>query len=304
MRPRERAFQGRLDTEAAAGYQVRRFVSRPYPKFLRAILARDRTVKRLMILAAILLPSCAAPNLAGPTSSFVSHQVVQNADCTARAFRIDIEEKERPEPKARYTLSPLPLDERGLIPHQFPFPPTSATETAVLKRDSQFTYFGPAEVFCEFTVLVRVYRPGYRTIEIRAGDKTREWHWVPADFLEQEKAIDALLGVQPGPDGRWGGWWKHGVRAPHSELGGSTWPGGQTIGDYGLQPGSVSAKHREALLFAAGEYERLAKSCTTNSPTLEKARHRLERKAAQMNRYTDELTTEEFWRKQANPTTR
>jgi hypothetical protein len=232
-------------------------------------------VKRLLILAAVLLPSCATPALVLPKPDSIPEQIVPNPDGTVRAFRIDIEEMNRLEPKARYTLSPIPLDERGAIPMQMPI-----------------TYLGLGR-YSENSLIVRVYRPGFLTIEIKPGDDPRRPPWIRADRFEQEMAIDVLLGVE-----RTAGkakWWELKAVAPHSELAGS-WPdASRTLGDYGLEPGSVSPMHREVLLFAASEYERLALVANENE-----ARQRLERKASQMKRYADELTTEESYRRQAN----
>lgn len=51
--------------------------------------------------------------------------------------------------------------------------------------------------------------------------------------------------------------------------------------------------HREVLLFAAGEYKRVAAIMPD-----EKARERLGWKAAQIRGYADALTTEEYYRRQ------
>jgi hypothetical protein len=259
-------------------------------------------MRRVLIFAAILLPSCVAPNLVtSPAVIDVSAQVVPNPDGTARAFRVDIEEKEQSEPKARYTLSPIPLDEHGWIPQQLPLPSTT-NAGYIVKRGPKYTEYVSGEVRSDYAVLVRIYRPGYHTIEIRPGERIHQWHWIKADHLEQEKAIDALLGLLGLPtDEKIGGWWDSGALSPQSELCGSPFPiGFRTLGDSGLQPGSVSASHREILLFATGEYERLAKTLLAYSPGMEKLRGRLEAKASQMKRYADELTTEEFYQKQSS----
>jgi hypothetical protein len=239
-------------------------------------------LKRLLILAAVLLPSCATPALVLPKADFIPEQIVPNPDNNVRAFRIDIEEFNRLEPKARYTLSPIPIDEHGLIPTQHPI------EFFAFPRNY-------TNIF-----LVRVYRPGFLTIEIKPGDDTRRPPWIRADRFEQEMAIDVLLGIERrfGNEG-----WESGETKPRSEilnLGSSSvrnsW---KTLGDYGLQPGTVSQLHRDVLLFAASEYARLATVSNENE-----ARQRLERKAAQIRRYADELTTEEFYRKQSDANSR
>ncbi len=250
-------------------------------------------MKRLLILAAVLLPSCATPALVIPKPDFISEQIIPNPDGAARAFRVDIEEFKRLEPKARYTLSAIPLDERGLMPAQHSQPATRA-EGIVIGKSEEKTTLTLAEVRAEHSVIVRVYRPGFLTVEIKPGEDQHRTSWIRADRFEQEMAIDVLLGVE-----RVYGkarWWELIPVMPHSELAGSSWPdASRTLGDYGLEPGSVSPAHRGVLLFAASEYARLA------VVTEEKeARLRLERKASQMKRYADELTSEEFYRRQAN----
>jgi hypothetical protein len=77
------------------------------------------------------------------------------------------------------------------------------------------------------SVAVRLYRPGFRLVEIKPGDPADRATWEAATGLEaQEAALDNLFGLK-GERGR-------------------------------LEPGSASAAHREALLFGASEYDRLA----------------------------------------------
>ena len=72
------------------------------------------------------------------------------------------------------------------------------------------------------SVVVRLYRPGYDLVEIGPWEGTNRVEWKPtADLLAQKNAIDTLF------------------------------PGKQ-------EAGSTSKTHREALLFGASEYERLA----------------------------------------------
>jgi hypothetical protein len=247
----------------------------------------------LLVFAAVLLPSCTMPDLAVPTKpDFVSEVRISNPNGDVRAFRIDIEEKDRSEPKARHTLAPIPLDERGLIPAQVHSPPTDGPVHTLL---------GPVEVRSQYSVLVRAYRPGYLTIDIKPGAETRWLHWVRADSFEQEMAIDVLLGVERRIGKK--GWWEWGYQGVQSELVQvsvcRTCDKYLSLGDQGLQPGSVSKTHREVLLFAASEYERLAIVAAD-----QEARQRLKSKASQMKRYADEITTDEFYGRQSNVTSR
>jgi hypothetical protein len=72
------------------------------------------------------------------------------------------------------------------------------------------------------SVSVRLYRPGYELVEVHAWENVTRIAWNPvADVEGQERTLDNLV----------------------------TWP---------LEAGSASGAHRQALLFAASEYDRLA----------------------------------------------
>ncbi len=91
----------------------------------------------------------------------------------------------------------------------------------------------------EHGVTLRFYRPGYETIAFKPGEGMRELQWQKAPDLDaQIKALDDLF---RGP-------------APNkSKL--------ITVQKV-LEPGTKSAAQREALLFGAGEYQRLARDLT------------------------------------------
>ena len=72
------------------------------------------------------------------------------------------------------------------------------------------------------TISVRLYRPGYEIVELKSWALFHEIQWKPAETIEaQSKAIDDLVAGE-------------------------------------LELGGVAKEHREALLFAAKEYKRLA----------------------------------------------
>src|SRR5262249_40397039 len=95
---------------------------------------------------------------------------------------------------------------------------------------------------------VRLYRPGYKLIEIQSWQLATPVAWVRAKDIEhREKAIDELLATP--------GWQQDLLRPTIPELAkeeerkhGKPW------GFEQLAPGNHSAAHRGALLFAAGEY--------------------------------------------------
>lgn len=115
-------------------------------------------------------------------------------------------------------------------------------------------------------VRIRLYRPGWETIEVGPGEKAE---WQPAATPEQqEEAVDALLSTHE-HDSSVGmftrGRMEEGPEPPH-DLRRFRF----------LAAGTVSQAHREALLFAADEYTRLAGHARDRAVL----RTRLEKKAA------------------------
>ena len=229
-------------------------------------------MKRLLILVAVLWPNCTGClHYAYPTAIHVPELTVPNPDGSVHAFRVDIDTTERPPEgvKTRYTLSRIPIDARGQIPSQLEIAPA----TGVL---NPFGFKDTTVEHNQYTMVVRAYRPGYKTIEVKAWEKSRELQWMPAaDLLAQEKAIDDLLGAPGGDD-----------KIPW-------WPGlasRELTPTSPLQPGGASSLHRQALQFASGEYNRLAKSPLASAPTMQDVRQRLTQKAVWLWRYADEAT--------------
>lgn len=240
-------------------------------------------MKRLLFLAAVLLPNCTGcVAFAYPTLVHVPELAVPNPDGSVHAFRVDVDTTTTAPNavKTQYTLSRIPIDARGLIPSQLELAPATGVY-------NPFGVPGVAEERSNYTMLVRAYRPGYRTIEVQAWEKSRELMWLPAaDLAAQEKAIDDLLAVPGGVDQAW---WT--VTQSKSFPFGSDAKGKISIlskDDLGLQPGAVSSAHRQALQFAAGEYARLANSPAANAPTMQPVRERLQQKAIWLRRYADE----------------
>jgi hypothetical protein len=99
------------------------------------------------------------------------------------------------------------------------------------------------------TLLVRLYRPGFETVELRAGDEAKVG-WMPAlDLAGKERAIDDLL-AEPAYS-----YFAHARRRADREEAGGAAPEADV--PQSLPPGSRSAAHHAALVFAANEYERL-----------------------------------------------
>jgi hypothetical protein len=220
-----------------------------------------------------LLPHCTGClYYAYPTLSHTPELAVDNKDGSVQAFRVDIDRTERKPlaPITQYTLTSIPLDSRGLIPSQLELAPA----TGVLNPLGVVE--GGQHERSLYTMAVRLYKPGFRTMEVKAWEKSRELQWFPApDLLSQEKAIDDLLAVPPTPDQpSTRTWW---------ELKDEKLPG------LGLQPGSVSSSQRKALEFAATEYQRLACTPIASSPSMQIARERLQQKANWLRHYAQQM---------------
>jgi hypothetical protein len=225
-------------------------------------------MKRWLMLLAVF-----APNLTGcmpyvyPTISHTPELTVPNADGSVHAFRVDVDRTERsPQPATtQYTLSRIPLNERGIIPGQVEvahamgiYNPLGIGETVEHERS-------------HYTMSVRVYRPGYRTMEVKDWGKARDLQWAPAaDLLAQEKAVDDLIAT---PEAAKATWW---------ELKDEKMPG------LGLLPGLESNSQKQALLFASGEYQRLAGTPTAMQPANQTMRERLQQKAIWLRRYAEQ----------------
>ena len=248
-------------------------------------------MKRLLVLAAVLLPNCTGcVTYAYPTFQHVPELAVPNPDGSVHAFRVDIDTTTTPPDsvKTQYTLSRIPIDGRGLIPSQLELAPATGVY-------NPFGITGVAEEKSNYTMVVRAYRPGFRTIEVQAWEKSRELMWLPAaDLAEQEMQIDILLADPAYPvvqrsstnsiqlfsaisvvtkDSNHRSWWEYkDMKSP----------------GLGLQPGSVSSVHRQALQFAASEYARLANSPAANAQNMQPVRERLQQKAIWLRRYADE----------------
>ena len=89
-------------------------------------------------------------------------------------------------------------------------------------------------------VVVRLYRPGFETVQLTFWNGANAIQWKPAVSIEdQENAVDDLLEFDPG-------------RLVVEEA--KNWKFSR------IPAGSRSPEHRKALLFAASEFERLSRT--------------------------------------------
>ncbi len=248
-------------------------------------------MKRWLVLLALL------PNCTGclayviPTLAHTPVLAVPNAD-SVHAYRIDVDRTERaPAPTAtQYSLSKIPIDEHGLVPSQLEL------AHALGVYDPFGIGGGATHEKSQYTLLVRLYRPGYRTMVVKAWEKARDLHWSKAEDLpDEEKAIDDLLADPVHPAHRDESRLINGSFVPvSSEIAAkeridASWWGlkDRKTPPLGLQSGlSASTAHRIALVFAAGEYERLAESPTAKQTSNQAIRDRLRLKANWLRSYS------------------
>jgi hypothetical protein len=217
-------------------------------------------MRRLCGLLGLLCAGCMPFGYVYPSISYVRPASVGGARAQVRAFRVDVTDDDNcfaiPEGDS-YVLTPLPLNEDGSFDPQ-------------LKVATDYGWFLDAPAFMygsarHHSVLVRLYRPGYRTLELTSWRSDERLHWIQAQTpQEQEQAIDDLVTTwRTSPQHLQCQYAMQSRDAPRDPM----------LFRY-LAPGSISDEHREALCFAAGEYERL-----TNEATDAKLRARVEEKA-------------------------
>jgi hypothetical protein len=199
-----------------------------------------RFVKRTAALAFLLTAGCVPFGYAYPSLSATPSVEVGKRDEEVRVFRVDVAdvrgciEFDGPD---RYVFRPVPVSDRGRVPAQL--------QVAV---DYGWIWNCIALIFNQHTahsVRVRVYRPGFQTVEVKPWQTEGKVAWVAApDAVSREQAVDDLISAVATDR-----------RALHSYKGEIPLPNSAFFRS--LAPGSSCAGHREALLFAAAEYESL-----------------------------------------------
>jgi hypothetical protein len=178
-----------------------------------------------------------------PTMSFVPTVTLESPVDEIHAFRIDLTDKQNCfdcDAPDRYVFSTIPLTSTGRVPSQ--------TKVAL---DYGWFFYQSIMSYSEHThhtVLVRLYRPGWDTVEIKPWEKTNSVIWKKAqDLTAQEKAVDDLIST-----------WKTDLLCCESPCDENCPLLKDREAFRGLVPGSTSDSHRQALMFAASEYDRLA----------------------------------------------
>jgi hypothetical protein len=200
---------------------------------------------RLLALTA-LLPTlvfaggCVFPYCAYPTLAYTPNLKLETPTREVHAFRVDITK-----PTADLSVFVGPVYEA-----LSEVPATNVDEIpAQIKPSLSYglVVIGVALNFLTHTshsMALRLYRPGYELVEVKSWERVSRVAWKLAQDLEaQEKTLDALLPIRR------------------------------------LYPGSESDAHKEALLFGAVEYERLAATARS-----EDQRDRLAKKAGELRK--------------------
>ena len=200
-------------------------------------------MRRFCGLLGLLLAGCMPIGYAYPTIAYVRPASVGAARDEVRVFRVDVADDDNcldiPE-KDLYRLTPLPLHRDGSFDPQLKV----AVDYGWLWNCVALIY----DSSTHHTVLVRLYRPGYHTVELESWRKEGRMEWTPAPTPnEREQAIDDLVSTwKTSPAQLQNKYAFEGFVPPHDPI----------VFHY-LAPGSTSFEHRSALRFAAGEYEQL-----------------------------------------------
>jgi hypothetical protein len=208
-------------------------------------------LKRFGHWLAILFTACAAGCLGGyayPQLSYVPPLQLQEPCGGIHAFRVEVVQvmDDIYHAEDKCVLRPIPLSSTGEIAGQANVSLEAAWGVLML-IPTEWTHH------CWHTMRVRLYRPGFQTVEIEPWQAVDRICWkAAADWQAQEKAVDELIAschfdccmvpvlVVPA--------------SPPERLLGSP----PTLWLSHLARGSSSEGQRQSLRFAAEEYERIA----------------------------------------------
>ncbi|HEV3261171.1 MAG TPA: hypothetical protein VG013_30240 [Gemmataceae bacterium] len=167
-----------------------------------------------------------------------------------------------------YVLTPVALSPGGRAPVQ-----------ARLALDYGYYVIGIAinyPVHHGHSTLLRLYQPGYGLVEVCAWEMPAKVEWWPAQDLEaQEKAVDGLLQAPSISGPRMEFTYGYDKGPPFRK---------EQSNVHSLCPGSVAPGHREALFFAASEYERLTGLLSAKEKDGQSRKDRLLRKAHELRK--------------------
>src|SRR5262245_51001343 len=190
----------------------------------------------MLVLACPFCAGCLGA-YAYPTAAFVPGAALEKSDAdTVHAFRVDIIDTSGSiefSGSDEYHFRELPVTPGGKVPAQS-MVGFGRGWWALLVSLNYTQRVHPM-------LRVRLYRPGYETVELKPWQHVGPVTWKPAITLAaREAAIDDLIATRDTNE--------------YYKIAPEAWKNERA--DYALAPPSTDAQ-REALLFVAGEYERL-----------------------------------------------
>lgn len=202
-----------------------------------------RIARRMCGLLGLFMVGCMPLGYAYPKVSYIPPGSVGTVRDEVYAFRVDVTDDDNCleiTEKDRYVLSRMPLHRDGSYDPQ--------TKVAVDYGCILYCMSNVYDTATHHNLLVRLYRPGYHTLEIESWQPDDKFQWIEATRPEeQEQAIDDLVST-----------WKTTPQRLQNKAAfdGFVPPRDPIVFNY-LAPGSTSGTHHKALLFAASEYDRL-----------------------------------------------
>jgi hypothetical protein len=194
-------------------------------------------------LLCLLMAGCIPIGYAYPSVSYVAPVNVGAIPDQVHAFRVDVADDDNSSDlteKDEYVLHPIPLHRDGSFDPQVKI----GVDYGWIWNCITLIMDGSTH----HTMMVRLYRPGYQTLEIESWQKNGRMKWVVASSLdEQEQALDDLVST----------WGTTPVRIQNRIARTGFVPPRDPLVFRYLAPGSSTDEHRQALHFAASEYERL-----------------------------------------------
>jgi hypothetical protein len=195
-----------------------------------------------------------------PSVSYVPGVELGQQKGNTRAIRVDVTENNNSVEFAQnshFEFTEVPISEKGAVSRQTQW----AFDKGWIWNCMTVAYKGHTG----HTLLLRLYRPGYELIEVDSWKSLDHPVWKEAKALEQqEKAVDDLLSTA----------------GPHPNPFVPPLPGRINLDN--LPGGSTSEAHKNVLLYAASEYDRLVQSNLAAEKDAELIRQRMKDKAAKL----------------------
>lgn len=210
---------------------------------------------RYLLLASPLFfaSGCLFPYWVSPSVNYVPPAHIKDSADSVRAFRVDTRES------TPYAVTTYMTDGRLRQTHEFTEIPVSAHgdtpgQLQVSCTRGFLAFFVALNYITwrQDTVSLRLYRPGYETVELRPNTEKVVVDWkTAANVLEQLKAVDDLVAGN-------------------------------------LEPGGIALEHQKALRFAAQEYRRVGTLISKGDPQLLAKREEAFAKAENLEKLASE----------------